>query len=246
MKYFIINADDFGSNKVATQNILTCFENYRITSTSAMVFMEDSERAAYLARDRKLNVGLHVNFTHGFTGHIPSSKLRESQRKIIAFLSKGKYWFLVYNPALRDEFKFVYDAQYEEFVRLYGRMPTHVDGHRHMHLCTNMLVDKIIAEGTKVRRNFSFALGEKNPFNLGYRKLVDTWLKRRYRCTDFFFSISPINKPSRMKMIIELAKSYVVEMMVHPEKEEEQNYIMSKEYMYIFNNNIVELSSIKN
>jgi predicted glycoside hydrolase/deacetylase ChbG (UPF0249 family) len=229
----IINADDFGLRKMATKNILTCFENNRITSTSAMVYMENSERAAELAVCRNLDVGLHVNFTHSFTSRMPSSKLRESQRKIIEFLSKGKYRFMFYNPVLRDDFKYVYNTQYEEFVRLYGRMPTHVDGHRHMHLCTNMLIDNIIADGMKVRRNFSFAPGEKNLLNRGYRKLVDTWLKSRYRCTDLFFSLSPVNNRIKFKNNVELARSYVVEIMVHPEIKEELEYIMSNEYIQI-------------
>ena len=32
-------------------------------------------------------------------------------------------------------------------MRLYGKLPSHVDGHQHRHLCANMLIDPIIPEG---------------------------------------------------------------------------------------------------
>jgi predicted glycoside hydrolase/deacetylase ChbG (UPF0249 family) len=44
----IVNADDWGRNRDATDRSLECHRNGRITTVSAMVFMEDSERAADL------------------------------------------------------------------------------------------------------------------------------------------------------------------------------------------------------
>ncbi len=41
----VINADDLGRTEAETEAALSCFNQGRITSTSAMVFMEDSERA---------------------------------------------------------------------------------------------------------------------------------------------------------------------------------------------------------
>ena len=42
----IINADDWGRSVAETNAALRCYEEARITSASAMVFMADSERAA--------------------------------------------------------------------------------------------------------------------------------------------------------------------------------------------------------
>ena len=53
----IITADDYGKTRHATDSILECFSNKRITSASAMVFMEDSGRAASLALKTRLEVG---------------------------------------------------------------------------------------------------------------------------------------------------------------------------------------------
>jgi predicted glycoside hydrolase/deacetylase ChbG (UPF0249 family) len=42
----IINADDFGMDEISTNRILECYDRRLITSTTAMVFMADSIRAA--------------------------------------------------------------------------------------------------------------------------------------------------------------------------------------------------------
>src|SRR5262245_28926635 len=45
----IVNADDLGRSKAETDAAMACYAKDRITSTSAMVFMTDSERASELA-----------------------------------------------------------------------------------------------------------------------------------------------------------------------------------------------------
>jgi hypothetical protein len=60
---------------------------------------------------------------------------------------------------------------------------------------------------------------------------VDRWLQQRYQCTDFFFSIAPIFKSDRLCGIVELSLAHNVELMVHPEKQEEYSYLLSTEYM---------------
>ena len=63
----IINADDLGRSRAETDAALRCYKAGRITSVSAMVFMSDSERAAEVARENELDVGLHLNFGEPFT-----------------------------------------------------------------------------------------------------------------------------------------------------------------------------------
>jgi predicted glycoside hydrolase/deacetylase ChbG (UPF0249 family) len=226
----IINADDWGLNDIATNNILFCYKNKRVTSVSAMMFMADSERSAELAIEHTIPTGLHLNFNQQFNGNVKSKKLIEHLQIIAAFLSKNRFSHYLYNPLLKGYFDYVYKSQYEEYLRLYKRLPTHIDGHHHMHLCGNMIIEKIIPKGFKVRRNFSFALGEKSFLNRFYRHVVDKWLMQRYICTDFFFSILPIHL-ERLQRIVNLAKYSNVELMVHPERVEEFNYLMSDEYI---------------
>src|ERR1043166_2509082 len=145
----IVNADDFGRSKGETDAALACYQAGRITSATAMMFMADSERAAELAKGTGLDVGLHLNFTETFsTGCSP--EVAKSQNRIVRYLKRSKYAQLIYNPILRREFRCCYKSQAEEFVRLYGKSPSHVDGHHHMHLCANMLFSKAIPRGTKM------------------------------------------------------------------------------------------------
>ena len=195
--------------------------------------MADSERAAELSRNSDLDVGLHLNFTAEFTGNKKSSVLRESQERIARYLLRNKYCLLFYNPFLKKDFEYVYKRQYEEFVKLYDKVPTHIDGHHHMHLCTNMLFGSLIPLNSKVRKSFSFFPGEKKLPNRLYRLTVDGWLKRSYVCTDLFFSLTPVKEMRRLQDILELSRSYLVELMVHPQKPEEFECLMSDEYMKV-------------
>jgi len=49
----VINADDWGRDRTTTDKILECTNVGTVSSVSAMVFMEDSERAAALSRDQR-------------------------------------------------------------------------------------------------------------------------------------------------------------------------------------------------
>jgi len=226
----IINADDWGCSREATDIMVACFDKGRITSASGMVFMDDSERAADLAKRYDLDVGLHVNFTHEFTAKNVPVRLHESQDRIARFLTRNKYAQLLYNPALRREFRYVYQAQAEEFLKLYGTRPSHFDGHRHMHLCTNMLVDAFIPAGERVRRSFSFWPGEKSVINRAYRSLVDWRLARSYRLTDFFFSLLQCLNNNRLGRVTELARIGKVELMTHPMVSDEHAFLISDEW----------------
>jgi predicted glycoside hydrolase/deacetylase ChbG (UPF0249 family) len=227
----IINADDWGRSRAETDAAVSCYREGRITSVSAMVFMEDSGRAADLAKAEGIDVGLHLNLSQSFTGEVSSEQLSEYHGRIVCFLTLNKYSLLIYNPALGKHFRYVYHSQLEEFLRLYGRPPSHINGHRHKHLCTNMLLEKIIPEGEKVRRNFSFWPGEKGLLNRAYRRLVDLWLVRRYRLTDFFFALQQCLQDDRLVRVTELAKVGTVELMTHPANPKEYAYLMSDDHL---------------
>src|SRR5690349_19178854 len=103
----IINADEWGRSVAATDAALKCIRERRITSVSAMVFMQDSNRAARLTKDYELDdVGLHLNFSEEFTGTGCSETLKEYHGRIIRFLKRGKYAQLLYNPFLGEAFAY--------------------------------------------------------------------------------------------------------------------------------------------
>jgi hypothetical protein len=93
----------------------------------------------------------------------------------------------------------------------------------------NILASKNVPAGITVRRNFTFAKGDKHPLNRLYRSIIDRWLISRFRCVDLFFSMTPITKP-RLLNLISLSQSVDVEIMVHPAKDPEYRYLLSPEW----------------
>lgn len=232
----IVNADDWGRSIEETDRALRCFQSGRVTSVTAMVFMEDSQRAAEIAKEASLDVGLHLNLNQPFTGEVSDARLLQAHRRVVRFLRRSKYALLLYNPFLRGAFKYVYRAQAAEFERLYGRPPSHIDGHQHMHLCSNVLIDEIIPSGTKVRRSFTFFPGEKDFVNRLYRRWVDRKLARRHRLTDYFFALSAHLAPQRLARVAQLASNGSVELMTHPIVAAEYDLLLSDVFQKLFGN----------
>ena len=227
----IVNADDWGRSIPETDAALKCYQAKRITSVSAMVFMADSERAADLARAHGLQVGLHLNFSEPFSDKKRlGSELTNCQSRLVGFLNRNKYSHLLYNPFLRSAFSYSYRQQADEFMRLYRRPPSHIDGHHHMHLSSNLLLSNIVPSGTRLRRNFSFWAGEKSWLNRTYRALVDRWLMGRYHLPDFFFDLTQCIQGRKMDRVRRLAALKTVELMTHPIVQAEADYLMSNDF----------------
>lgn len=226
----IVNADDLGMAAEVTDNIIACFRRGRITSASAMVFMSDSERAAGSAAAVGLESGLHLNLDLPLDGPDLPPQLQDHHRRVVEYLRRGKWKQLLYNPSLKKGFCYVFQAQYDEYCRLFGREPMKIDGHDHMHLCMNMVVDRVIPRGMRVRRNLTFTRGQRNFVNRLYRRLVDAWMVRRYICSDAFFAIDPVWNLPRQERIVQRAHSCNVELMVHPGLREEYEHLLGPAY----------------
>jgi predicted glycoside hydrolase/deacetylase ChbG (UPF0249 family) len=107
-KYLVINADDFGASTGVNRGILECHTRGVVTSTSLMVTGRAVDEAVILSREHPaLAVGLHWDVCGEDESAIDLD-----------------------NPvAIRDEFH----RQLEEFHHRLGRLPTHIDSHRHVH-----------------------------------------------------------------------------------------------------------------
>jgi YdjC-like protein len=223
----IVNADDWGRDVETTDRILECVQCAAVSSASGMVFMEDSERAAALARERGVDIGLHLNLTTPFSLSPCSSRLLEHQARLSRYLRSNRFAQTLYHPGLRGSFEYVVKAQFEEFRRIYGAEPARVDGHHHMHICANVLLAGLLPAGTLVRRNFSFRKGEKSLVNRVYRKMIDGMLMRHHRLVDFLFPLPPVEPVGRLQRVFRLAHHYVVELETHPINPEEYRFLTS-------------------
>lgn len=221
-----VNADDWGQSQQITDRILTCYVKRRIHAASAMMFMADSERSAELAQEHKLPMGLHLNLDQDLSSKNIPTKLIRHHNAVSVYLNKWKWNQVIFNPFLCKSFDYVFQSQWDEFTRLYGETPKRLDGHHHMHLSMNILAAGVIPKGITVRRNFTFRLGEKHIINFLYRYITDSFLTSRYLCTDFFFSMAPINI-QKINHIITISKSNDIELMTHPGEEAEFNFLLS-------------------
>ena len=131
----IVNADDWGASRHTTERIATSFAAGGVSSATAMVYMADSERAAGRALEIGLPTGLHLNLTQAFDGPSVPVRVRETQRHLAARLGKlHRRDRLLLDPRLVAPVRVCVSEQLDCFRSLYGRDPTHLDGHNHVHL----------------------------------------------------------------------------------------------------------------
>ena len=210
----IINADDWGYDAHTAKRILTCVDRGSISSVSAMVFMEDSERAAAVARDRRMDAGLHLNLDTPFTKVPIASNLVEHQVRLARFFH-SPFSRPFFHPGLVRSFEYVVSSQLAEYDRLYGAPPRRIDGHHHLHLAANVLLGGLFPLDTILRPHFSREPGEKGIRNSLFRCYTKLLLERSHRTVDCLFALQPL-EPKRLLKIFSRSRESTIEVETHP------------------------------
>ncbi|XTZ39224.1 chitin disaccharide deacetylase [Salmonella enterica] len=125
----IVNADDFGLSKGQNYGILEAFRHGVVTSTTALVNGEAIDHAVQLSLDAPdLAVGMHFVLTLGKPLTPLPNLVREGRL--------GKWlWQMAEEDTLPlDEIAGELACQYQRFITLFGRKPTHLDSHHHIHM----------------------------------------------------------------------------------------------------------------
>lgn len=221
----IVNADDWGGFRAGTDAIEACFGMGAISSSTAMVHMSDSRRAAELARERGRPIGLHLNLTQPFDASDVPTAARERQLRLCEHFAPllRRRWLL---SPLASVHALVADAirdQLEQFRLLYGCEPTHLDSHHHVHVCPDVFLSAAMQRGTRVRQTLSPLPGAHGPSVLP-RRLKHRLLARRFSTTQLFWGVREVSGAQRDAPIadaVRLARDQAVELMVHPSFERE-------------------------
>jgi len=116
-RYLIVNADDFGLSEGVNRGILRAHDHGIVTSASLMVRQTAAASAVDQATRRpRLSLGLHLD--------LGEWEFRDGR------------WSAVYEVVPADDVAAVaeeVERQFDTFVRLVGRNPTHLDSHQHVH-----------------------------------------------------------------------------------------------------------------
>lgn len=214
----IVNADDFGWNRGATDLTAECFAAGQITSTTALMYMEDSDRAAALALERDFPVGLHLNLTDPFTAGSVPGPVRERQARACEIFGgaglRKRSW--IYDPRLRGLTEAAIRDQLERFRALYGREPTHVDGHNHVQVCPNVITARALA-GEKMRDALWSYPSTRSAMGVA-RALRRGLTARGHRTTRYFLDVAELHRgsPEELARRVGLSSQTSVEVMCHP------------------------------
>ncbi len=128
--YLIVNADDFNLTEGVTRGILEAHWRGIVTSTTVMVNLPGLEQSRSLARQApRLGVGLHLNLTFG-PPVLPAPEVPSLVDDSSRFIHDQTRFEAAGDPA---EIRAELAAQVRRFRAVFGRRPSHLDSHHHIH-----------------------------------------------------------------------------------------------------------------
>jgi predicted glycoside hydrolase/deacetylase ChbG (UPF0249 family) len=232
----IVNADDWGGFREGTDAIEACFEAGAISSSTAMVHMADSRRAAEMALERKRPIGLHLNLTQPFDGLDAPAGARERQGRLCGHFARlgARRWVLSPDPRIHGLVADGIRDQLEQFIDLYGHEPTHVDSHHHVHVCPDVFLSRALPRGLRVRQTLSPPPGSGHSPKTLVRETKHGILARRFATTERMWvahELSPADGAVPIATAAAIANARSVEIMAHPSFEGELRVLLSEEWL---------------
>lgn len=195
----IINADDFGLTSLVTYGIFDCMKNGIVTSTTQMMNTRATLQASEIVRDNlNLKVGLHLNISLGKPLTNCSSLVEDGH-----FIKPKN----LKTDDLYDEQEIYCEikAQYDKFLELNKRKPTHLDSHLYVH----QVFEKVKRQVIRLSEEENIPVREQE--NKFYQEI---YFERRFRVLEdeTFNEV----KAKFIRLINENKDKEIVEIMVHP------------------------------
>jgi chitin disaccharide deacetylase len=149
-KYVIVNSDDFGISDGVNRGVIEAHHQGILSSTCTMSNMPAAKAGIQLAQSTapELGVGLHLTLSFGIPisppEHVPSlvfddGRFAQNYQQLMEKM-------LIYTD---DDLETEIQAQFDHFVDMAGRLPTHIDGHHgaaYMHPATFDAMCRLCAE----------------------------------------------------------------------------------------------------
>lgn len=227
----IVNADDWGGEPHVTDAIERCFAAGAITSSTAMVHMADTARAAEIARAGSRPLGLHLNFTQALDGPGVPAGVRERHDRLRAHFADVARRRWRFDPRARGLVRDGVRDQLEAFRAAFGGEPTHLDSHHHVHTSPDVFL--VLPRGLRVRQSLTRApLDPPGPGDVP-RRLKHAYLAHRFRTTAAFWGVPNLHPRlggAGLDEALERARRRPVEIMCHPSFPEELPLLLSDEW----------------
>ena len=124
----IVNADDFGLTRGVSRGILEAGANGIVTSTTLIVNRPLEPALVDELKASELGVGLHMNLTLGAPVANPKRvpSLVDAEGRFVRDAREAA------KRASKDEARIELGTQIDEFRKIMGRFPTHLDTHHHI------------------------------------------------------------------------------------------------------------------
>ena len=196
----IVNADDFGLSKGVNLGIIEAHKNGIVTSTTLMITMDEVGHALDLAKNYpKLGIGLHLNCTLGKPLTKCLSLVKENGE---FYKPKEKP-----NHELFDEEEIYQEflAQYNKFIEIVKRKPSHIDSHLYSH----QIFPKVKQAALRLAKEKDIAIREFEIENYHKAHFIGD-----FRC------VNDTDYNDAIKVIVgketEILKHNIAELMCHP------------------------------
>lgn len=199
----IVNADDLGRTAGINSGIFQAHSQGLVTSATLMVaYPAAEEAAAQFGVHPDLGIGLHVQLTGGRPVLPPERlpSLVDASGRLPSFPDG-------LGPAEPGEVMAEVRAQFDRFLELAGRLPTHLDSHHHSHR-NPIVCDALVA----------LALEHDLPIRNASPE-VEERLRREGITTNDFFVERFFGEDAQLEILIEILESLqpgVTEIMCHP------------------------------
>ncbi len=206
----IVNADDFGLTAGVSRGILRAHREGLVTSATVLANLPPQPELDAAAAGAGLGLGLHFNLTWGRpvspAGTVPS--LVDVEGRF------GRDLAALQERARPDDVRRECETQIEVFSRRFGRPPTHLDSHHHVHRRVPRVGDAVL----------DVALDARLPLrsqDAGFREGVR---RRGVRTPDQFLgedSVEPYWTAARLLDALAALPVGVTELMCHPGRYDE-------------------------
>lgn len=128
-RFLIVNADDFNLTRGVSRGIIKACRDGIVTSTTVLVNLPlASEDVRTLKKISKISAGLHINLSFG-------KPVRASRGlgKLLDPEGLFRKDFTDWNRLSRASLETEMDAQIRRFRKIFGKDPSHLDSHHHIH-----------------------------------------------------------------------------------------------------------------